>query len=102
MPDAAELGRVITGRMKAKGISQRELSERSGVSVSTLRNLQHGVQQRRNPATLAAVSKALEWPENHLRDLGKPGADETGSSDLENRVAALESEVRSIRDTLRR
>lgn len=95
--NAEELGDLITQRMRALDISQQELSRRSGVSVSTLRRLQRGFEQRRNPATLAAISKALEWPENYLRG-DQPGS---SSSDLESRVVALEGEVRSMRNTLR-
>ncbi len=99
---AAELAALTNQRMRELDIGQQELSRRSGVSVATLRRLQRGVEQRRNPATLAAISKALEWPENYLRDLGKPGEGKTDSSALEDRVAALESEVRDIRASLPR
>ncbi|WP_241835234.1 helix-turn-helix domain-containing protein [Pseudofrankia asymbiotica] len=59
-------------------ITQTELARRADVSVATLRVLQHGTGQRRTTdATLAAVSRALGWPERHLLQilLQRPPAD---------------------------
>jgi hypothetical protein len=36
------------------------------VSVSTLRQLQHGASRRVQNRTLSAISTALDWPEDHL------------------------------------
>jgi transcriptional regulator with XRE-family HTH domain len=58
---------ALNGRMAACRIGQQELSQRCGVSVSTLRAIQHGARSRRvQNKTLAAISRALGWPEDHL------------------------------------
>lgn len=59
---------AINDRMLHLALTQRALSERSGVSLSTLRELQHGVENRRRSArTLAALSDALGWQPDHLQ-----------------------------------
>jgi transcriptional regulator with XRE-family HTH domain len=58
---------AVNERMAALRIGQQELAEASGVSVSTLRKVQHGSTGRRvqNP-TLAAIARALDWPDDYL------------------------------------
>ncbi|MBI1758270.1 MAG: helix-turn-helix transcriptional regulator [Actinobacteria bacterium] len=57
---------ALNDRMAARRIGQQELAHLSGVSVSTLRQLQHGAGRRVQNKTLAAISRALAWPEGHL------------------------------------
>jgi hypothetical protein len=58
---------ALNARMAALRIGQQALSATSGVSVSTLRQLQHGVTGRRvQNKTLTAVARALDWPDDHL------------------------------------
>ncbi|OHV64169.1 hypothetical protein [Pseudofrankia sp. BMG5.36] len=58
---------ALNVRMAVCRVNQRELAERSGVSVATLRILQRGVGSRRAyNSTLVAVSRALGWPDDHL------------------------------------
>ena len=64
--DWAAVARALNERMAALRVGQQELAQRSGVSVSTLRQLQHGASRRIQNRTLAAISTALDWPENHL------------------------------------
>jgi DNA-binding Xre family transcriptional regulator len=61
---------ALNARMAERRIGQKVLSEASGVSVATLRQLQRGTSGRRvqNP-TLQAIARALDWPENHLIDV---------------------------------
>jgi transcriptional regulator with XRE-family HTH domain len=60
---AAALG----ARMDACRLSQQELASQAGVSVATLRVLQRGAGERRvQNTTLAAVSRALGLPGDHL------------------------------------
>ncbi|WP_235609343.1 helix-turn-helix domain-containing protein [Frankia casuarinae] len=48
-------------------MSQQALAAASGVSVATLRELARGTSSRRaQDATLAAISRALGWPDDHL------------------------------------
>jgi transcriptional regulator with XRE-family HTH domain len=64
--DWAGVAQALNERMAALRVGQQELAQRSGVSVSTLRQLQHGASRRVQNRTLAAISTALEWPEDHL------------------------------------
>lgn len=58
---------ALNVRMATLRIGQQALAEVSGVSVATLRQLQHGAQRRRvQNATLTAVARALDWPHDHL------------------------------------
>jgi len=99
------VAQAITDRMAERGLTQRELAERSGVSVATLREIQRGVRRRRSAVMLAAISRALGFPDGHLRDLMRSLRPEASSpdasdadlrarvADLELRVARLESEA---------
>jgi len=57
---------ALNERMAALRVGQQELAGRSGVSVSTLRQLQHGASRRVQNKTLAAIATALDWPPDHL------------------------------------
>ncbi len=58
---------ALNARMAALRIGQQALATASGVSVATIRQLQHGAQRRRvQNATLTAVAGALDWPPDHL------------------------------------
>ena len=102
----ADVATVVNDRMAARGISQRELAERSGVSPATLRKIQHGDEQTRNRSTLAGLSRALGFPEDHLWRVAmdgmaaaeQGGGDDAGAmrrevADLQRRVAAIESRL---------
>lgn len=101
----ADVATVVNDRMTARGISQRELAERSGVSPATLRKIQHGDGQARNRSTLAGLSRALGLPEDHLWRVAMEGLaafgagdDETGTMrreivDLQRRVGAIEARL---------
>ncbi|OHV69584.1 helix-turn-helix transcriptional regulator [Pseudofrankia sp. BMG5.36] len=63
-------------------MSQHRLAEVSGISVATIRMLQRGAGGRRaRDDTLAALSRALDWPGDHLLRvlLGEQPADVAGS-----------------------
>ncbi|MBT0773168.1 helix-turn-helix transcriptional regulator [Kineosporia sp. J2-2] len=60
---------ALNERMAARRIGQQELARLSGVSVSTLRMLQHGASRRVQNKTLEAIARALDWPEDHLIDI---------------------------------
>lgn len=101
----ADVAAVVNDRMATRGLSQRELAERSGLSTATLRKIQHGEDQSRNRSTLAGLSRALGLPEDHLWRVAMEGmaaeqaGDETGVlrreiADLRRRVGAIESRLR--------
>jgi len=63
----AAVARAISDRVRELGWRQRELAERSHVSVAVVRELQrHTVERRRSPRTLEALSVALGWEPEHL------------------------------------
>ena len=67
--DWAAVSAALNERMAARRVGQQELATLSGVSVSTLRQVQHGAGRRVQNKTLAAISRALDWPEGYLTDV---------------------------------
>lgn len=97
LEDWSRVAAALTARMGERGISQRELSEMSGVSTATLREMERGADRRRSSVTLSAIERALGWPDGHLRMVlrGKGEGDAgTGTDEVTARVAALEGELR--------
>lgn len=102
---------AISTRLDDLGMTQKDLAARSGVSVSTIRQLQNNYgPRRRNRHTLEDLSKGLQWSAQHLERIldeatGSP-ADAGGSlqaevaelrglvSELADRVQALEHDRR--------
>ncbi|MGF7238236.1 MAG: helix-turn-helix domain-containing protein, partial [Frankia sp.] len=63
----AAVAEALNRRMARLRIGQADLAARSGVSVSTLRTVQHGITGRRvQNRTLIAIARALDWPDDHL------------------------------------
>jgi transcriptional regulator with XRE-family HTH domain len=63
----AAIAQAISDRVGELGWRQRELAERSHVSVAVVREIQrHTVERRRSPRTLEALSVALGWEPEHL------------------------------------
>lgn len=58
---------AIRARMRQLGLSQTQLTIRSKLSKAIVGELVHGaVVRNRSPRTLAALSRALEWHDDHL------------------------------------
>jgi len=57
---------ALNERMAARRIGQQQLADAAGVSVSTVRVLQHANGRRVQNATLTALCRALGWPDDHL------------------------------------
>ena len=75
----AAVARAIGDRVRELGWRQRELAERSHVSVAVVREIQrHTVERRRSPRTLEALSVALGWEPEHLDRVLKGHAQESG------------------------
>ncbi len=109
MPDWAAVARVIDERMAERGMTQRELAERSGVSTATLRAIKHGG-SRRLPTTLAAISRALGLPDDQLRRTAfgddtaaaDDGPQQGAVAELRGQVADLGRRVEAIESRLGR
>lgn len=102
------VAKVVNDRMQDRGITQRELAELSGVSPATLRQIQQGVPRQRSRATLAAISRALGFPEDHLREVSLrgrvtpslPDVDRPALDDLREELANLRERVERIESRL--
>jgi transcriptional regulator with XRE-family HTH domain len=94
--DWAAVARAISGRVRELGWRQRELAERSHVSVAVVRELQrHTVERRRSPRTLEALSVALGWEAEHLDRVLKGHARRPGGNTARD-SAALGSRLESF------
>lgn len=65
--DWSAVAAEVNARAAELALKQRELAEKSGVSLAIVREIQQGrIQRRRNPRTLEALSIALDWHPQHL------------------------------------
>lgn len=97
--DWAAVAHALNERMASRRIGQQDLATASGVSVSTLRQLQHGVTGRRvQNKTLAAVARALGWPDDHLvRTLLREEAPADTQGPTGGQVKQLRAELDALR-----
>ncbi|MFC7382814.1 hypothetical protein [Sphaerisporangium rhizosphaerae] len=98
MADWAAVAKVVNDRMAEVGMTQRELIERSKVAPMTIRQIQQGVDRKRNRNTLAAISRALGFPEEHLSHVAARSQPDAGRDDDEDAtVAQLVKELAALR-----
>jgi DNA-binding Xre family transcriptional regulator len=100
--DWAAVAGAINARAADLALKQKDLSDRSGVSLAIVREIQQGkIERRRNPRTLEALSIALEWHPQHLsavlRGDTPPDADAAPTPTDDPVVAMLGSIVRELR-----
>jgi DNA-binding Xre family transcriptional regulator len=89
--DWAAVAVALNERMAARRVGQQELATLSGVSVSTLRQVQHGAGRRVQNKTLDAISRALDWPEGYLTDVLLSGRQEEQLERLDPEDTVLEA-----------
>ena len=95
----AAVARAISGRVRELGWRQRELAERSHVSVAVVREIQrHTVERRRSPRTLQALSVALGWEPEHLDGVLRGHRQQAGNALPDN--AAVWSRLDSLEGRL--
>lgn len=88
---------ALRNRVAELGITQKELSARSGVSESTIRQLQNNYgPRRRNRRTLEDLSRGLSWPDDHLGNVLDGAATESAGS----ATATLRALVEEMRDDI--
>lgn len=89
---------AIKTRLAELGWTQQELSQRSQVSVATIRQLQNDTSsaRRRNPRTLTALSEALGWSPDHLAAVAD-GRDPAEDPDADDPIVA---ELATIKESL--
>ena len=98
--DWAAVARASSGRVRELGWRQRELAERSHVSVAVVRELQrHTVERRRSRRTLEALSVALGWEPEHLDRVLRGRARQPGGNTAPDRTA-LWSRLESVESRL--
>lgn len=101
---------AITDRLAELEMTQQELADRSGLSVTTIRQLQRNYSARkRSSRTLADISEGLRWPPNHLARIleGTPTISDDRSmradlDQLRREVAALRTRMEVIEQAQRR
>jgi DNA-binding Xre family transcriptional regulator len=106
--DWAAVAQAINQRMAELDLSQRELTDRSGVSKAIVGELQNNTAQRkRSRRTLEALSVALDWHPGHLSAVlaghlpPRPGEPTPRShDDIPGRLAVVEHQLREIRQQL--
>jgi transcriptional regulator with XRE-family HTH domain len=106
--DWAAIATAINQRMTELGLRQHELIERSRVSKTAVREIQHNTAQRRRSArTLEALSVALSWHPQHLAavldgrrppQVGDPVV--TSDHDVPSHLASIERRLSEITDRL--
>ena len=75
----AAVATAINGRIRELGWRQRELAERSHVSLAVVREIQrHTIERRRSPRTLEALSAALGWEPEYLHRMLKGCSQQPG------------------------
>ncbi|MFI7275589.1 helix-turn-helix domain-containing protein [Streptomyces sp. NPDC049879] len=81
MPDHTDghIGARLQALRKTAGLTQRELARASGVSVSTIRNLEQGTQSEPRLATARKLAVALRVSTSRLVDSGDARPDEAGA-----------------------
>ncbi|GAA3629322.1 MULTISPECIES: helix-turn-helix domain-containing protein [Lentzea] len=116
--DWAAVAKAINQRVDELGLRQKELAERSHVSLAIVREIQHNlVERRRSPRTLESLSTALGWHPLHLDavlrgrtppEVGDPVVDladtlwtrmdrvEERLEDITDRLDALKSDIASV------
>ncbi|MBL7498735.1 hypothetical protein I6A84_04500 [Frankia sp. CNm7] len=95
--DWVAVAAALNTRLTERRLTQQRLADLSRISVATIRVLQRGTSPRRvRDTTLAAVSRALAWPDGHLLSIllrsGVPNTDTdpaTGTSPLASVTASL-------------
>ena len=96
----AAVARAISDRVRELGWRQRELADRSHVSVAVVRELQrYTVERRRGPRTLEALSVTLGWEPEHLDRVLKGHAQQCGGHTGPD-IAALWSRLDSLESRL--
>jgi transcriptional regulator with XRE-family HTH domain len=93
--DWTAVAAAMRDRMDERGLTMTDLAARSGVSLTTVRELLHVLNtRRRQPRTLSSLSSALGWQAEYLGSVlrGRPVVD-TPPDDL----AAMHRELRDLR-----
>ena len=95
--DWTAVGDALRSRLDELGMTMTELASKSGVSLTTVRELVHVLNtRRRQPRTLASLSTALSWPAEPLGSVlrGRPLPEPTT---ITGDLASVHAELRDLR-----
>ena len=93
--DWAAVGAAIKARLDEQGMTMTELAARSGVSLTTVRELVHVLNtRRRQPRTLTSLSTALGWP---AEQLGATLRGQSTTAPPRDELTAIRGELRDLR-----
>jgi transcriptional regulator with XRE-family HTH domain len=84
------LGENITRVRTARGLTQEELAQASGISVDTISRLERGAHATARRSTLAALALALDTDPGRLLGIAPPEQDSAGAEQLRRAVHALD------------
>lgn len=91
---------AISARLTEIDMTQSELAQRADVALETVRELHHNLRaRRRSPRTLAALSQALGWPDDHLMTIAdgtEPSGDPTGTHQVLAELADIREALSAI------
>lgn len=81
--------------MDELGLTQQDVVAESGLSLATVREMLGGMARQRSSDRLAAMSRALRWPETRLEELLAAGGGPEPTvaerlTAIEERLAAIE------------
>jgi len=111
MADWDAVAAAINDRMRDLRLTQMDVAAKSGVSIATIRELQHNTApRRRNPRTLAAISTALRWPADHLERVyegiaphsAEAAAPTAEYAEVMSHLDALQEQIESVGERLSR
>lgn len=103
--DWAAVAAAINTRLAELDMTQRELSDRSGVAVFTLRQIQNPDSyepKRRSARTLAAISRALRLPEDRLSRIAEGDGPAEVDATSDHEIVDLRREVAELRERVTR
>lgn len=100
--DWTAVAKALAARASDLDLRQKDLADRSGVSLAIIREIQQDrIRRRRNPRTLEALSVALDWHPEHLNAVlqGKrpPGRSDPALTGQDRVVVLLDAIVRELR-----
>jgi transcriptional regulator with XRE-family HTH domain len=85
-----ELAMAVTDRIAQLHLTRRELEKKSGVSVATIREIEHPKGPRNfGRKVLEAISEALDWPPGHLVRVAYRPPSETPDPTVQAMMTAL-------------
>jgi transcriptional regulator with XRE-family HTH domain len=85
-----QLGENLARIRTARGLTQDELAQASGLSVDTISRLERGAQTTARRSTVAALSRALGTDPARLLGIHPPEQDTAGAEQLRRAVRALD------------